>query len=179
MWLLKGLIYIFPKQSFTLKKYPQMKTASLKEIKTELKYKSKDEITELCLLLTKFKKDNKELLTYLLFERENEATYVQGIKENIDEQFESINKASYYFINKGVRKVLRSCKKFIRYSKNKETEVEVLLYFCSKVKEISELYTHNASLMSIYDKQLEIIQKKISMLHEDLQYDYNLIIEEL
>lgn len=156
-----------------------MKTASLKEIKTELKHQSKDEIMELCLLLTKFKKENKELLTYLLFERENEAAYVQGIKEGIDEQFEAINKASYYFINKGVRKVLRSCKKFIRYSKNKETEVEVLLYFCSKVKEISELYTYNSTLMSIYDKQLEIIQKKISALHEDLQYDYNLIIEEL
>ena len=156
-----------------------MKTASLRDIKLELKDKSKEEITELCLLLTKFKKENKELLTYLLYERQNEAAYVQGVKEDVDAQFYGINKATYYFINKGVRKVLRSCKKYIRYSKNKETEAEVLIYFCSKVKEVSEYYDHNTSLLSIYDKQLEIARKKISSLHEDLQFDYGLMIDEV
>ena len=43
-----------------------MKAASLRDIKSELQFKSKDELMELCLLMTKFKKDNKELLTYLL-----------------------------------------------------------------------------------------------------------------
>jgi hypothetical protein len=156
-----------------------MKTASVREIKLELKDKTKEEITELCLLMSKFKKENKELLTYLLYERQNEATYVQGIKEEIDAQFEAINYSTYYFLNKGVRKVLRSCKKFIRYSKNKETETEVLIYFCSKVKAVSEYYEHNSSLLNIYDKQLEIARKKITSLHEDLQYDYTSMIEEV
>jgi hypothetical protein len=156
-----------------------MKTAPIRDIKFELKNKSKEEITELCLLMTKFKKENKELLTYLLYERQNEAGYVQDIKLELDEQFQAINSGSYYFLNKGVRKVLRSCKKHIRYSKNKETEAEVLIYFCSKVKAVGEYYQHNASLVAIYDKQLEIVRKKVSSLHEDLQYDYNLMIEEV
>ena len=78
-----------------------------------------------------------------------------------------------------VRKVLRGCKKYIRYSKNKETEVDILIYFCSKVKSVSEYFEYNGSLLSIYDKQLEMVRKKIASLHEDLQYDYGLMIEEL
>ena len=153
-----------------------MKAASLRDIKLELKQKSDEEITELCLLLTKYKKENKELLTYLLFERQDEAG---DIKHEIDTQFDTINMSSYYFINKGVRKVLRGCKKYIRYSKNKETEVDILIYFCSKVKSVSEYFEYNGSLLSIYDKQLEMVRKKIASLHEDLQYDYGLMIEEL
>jgi len=156
-----------------------MNTASLRDIKLELKNKSKDEITELCLLMTKYKKVNKELLTYLLYDKQDEAAYVQDIKHEIDNQFDAINMGSYYFINKGVRKTLRICKKHIRYSKLKETEAEVLIYFCSKVKAVSGYYDHNATLMNIYDKQLEMARKKISGLHEDLQYDYNLMIEEV
>ena len=38
-----------------------MKTASVKEIRTELKQRSNDELLELCLQLSKFKKENKEL----------------------------------------------------------------------------------------------------------------------
>ncbi|MFT6746816.1 MAG: hypothetical protein ACJAZ2_001160 [Glaciecola sp.] len=156
-----------------------MKVAPLKEIKSELKDKTKEEVVELCLLMTKYKKVNKELLTYLLYDKQDEGSYVQDIKHEIDDQFESINMGSYYFINKGVRKALRISKKFIRYSKNKETEAEVLIYFCSKVKEVSGYYEHNTTLMSIYDKQLEIVRKKITGLHEDLQYDYNLMIDEV
>ena len=40
-------------------------------------------------------------------------------------------------------------------------------------------FVHNNTLLSIYAKQLEIVQRKIASLHEDLQYDYNLMIEEL
>ena len=45
-----------------------MKTATVTVLKKELKYKSNDELLNLCLTLSKFKKENKELLTYLLFE---------------------------------------------------------------------------------------------------------------
>lgn len=59
-----------------------MKAASLKEIKQELKILTHSELVELCLHLSKFKKENKELLSYLLFEASNEATYIEGIKRN-------------------------------------------------------------------------------------------------
>lgn len=156
-----------------------MKAASLRDIKSELKFKTKDELTELCLLITKFKKDNKELLTYLLFERHDELGYVNSIKEEIDVQFDELNPDSYYRMNKSIRKVLRNCKKFIRYSKNKESEVDILIHFCLRVKQESNHFEYNGTLLSIYAKQLEIVQKKIAGLHEDLQYDYSLMIDEL
>lgn len=156
-----------------------MKAASLKDIKNELKFKSKEDLLELCLKMSKFKKENKELMTYLIFEANDENGYIEEIKREISNQFLEINSASYYYVMKGVRKVLRSAKKFIRYSKQKQTEIEVLFHFCGLLKEVASMHHHNISLISIYEKQLEMIQKKINMLHEDLQYDYNLMLEEL
>lgn len=156
-----------------------MKAASVKEIKDELKTKSSAELLEICLHFSKFKKENKELLTYLLFEASNENDYIEEVKHEIKTQFETLNQTSYYFVKKSVRKVLRSCKKYIRYSKKPQTEIEILLYFCSELLEISKLHYKNTTLISIYSKQMEMVRKKINKLHEDLQYDYNLIIEEL
>lgn len=156
-----------------------MKAASLKEIKTELSHRSTQELLELCLRLSKFKKENKELLTYLLFESANEEAFIRSIKTKIDEDFESINPKTFYFIKKSVRKILREIKKFIRYSQNKETEVELLLYFCHKLKDFKPSIKRNTTLINLYNRQIEYIEKKISTLHEDLQYDYEMEIEEL
>ena len=54
-----------------------MKTASISELKQELQYRSEKEIMELCLRLARFKKENKELLTYLLFEAQDEEAYLE------------------------------------------------------------------------------------------------------
>src|SRR5690554_1593937 len=155
-----------------------MKAASLKEIKTELSHRSTQELLELCLRLSKFKKENKELLTYLLFESANEEAFIRSIKTKIDEDFESINTKTFYFIKKSVRKILREIKKFIRYSQNKETEVELLLYFCCKLKDFKPSISRNTALTNLYNRQLDYIRKKINTLHEDLQYDYNLELTE-
>jgi hypothetical protein len=37
----------------------------------------------------------------------------------------------------------------------------------------------NKTLTNIFNRQIELIQKKTSKLHEDLQYEYNLQIEDL
>ena len=99
-----------------------MKAATVSEIKRELKSKSELELIELCLRLSKFKKENKELLTYLLYEANNENAYISTIKEEIEIQFSEIVNPSLYYITKSVRKILRNTKKYIRYSKIKETE---------------------------------------------------------
>ncbi|MBQ4822558.1 hypothetical protein [Aquimarina sp. MMG016] len=156
-----------------------MKTATVKELKTELGYRSRDELVDICLRLSRFKKENKELLTYLLFESTHEEGYIIGVKEEIDEQFELINTSSYYFIKKSVRKILRMIKKYIRYSKNKETEVELLLYFCQKLKDFKPSIKNNTVLLNIYYREINSIKKKVSTLHEDLQYDYLLELESL
>ncbi|MCG2418947.1 hypothetical protein K8089_07920 [Aequorivita sp. F47161] len=156
-----------------------MKAASLKEIKTELNHRSTQELLELCLRLSKFKKENKELLTYLLFESANEEAFIESIKAKIDEDFEAINTKTYFYIKKSVRKILREIKKFIRYSQNKETEVELLLYFCEKLKDFKPSINRNTTLTNIYNRQIDYISKKVETLHEDLQYDYKLELEEL
>ena len=112
-----------------------MKAVTVKKIKDELGYKNSKELIDLCLRLSKFKKENKELLTYLLFESDNEEGYIESVKKQVDELFEQINTKSYFYIRKSTRKILTLTKKFIRYSQNKETEVELLLYFCKKLKE--------------------------------------------
>ena len=63
--------------------------------------------------------------------------------------------------------------------KEKETEVELLLYFCQKLKEFSPSIKNNVTLTNIFERQLLLAKKIISTLHEDLQYDYNLVIEQL
>lgn len=156
-----------------------MKAASITEIKKELNKRSHAELVEHCLRLAKFKKESKELVTYLLFEADNEQGYIDSIKEEIDEQFDAINKNSFYFIKKGVRKISRNTKKYNRYSKNKETEVELLIYFLRKLQSYRPKVTHLTVIHNLRFRELESVRKKIGALHEDLQYDYNVVIEEL
>lgn len=154
-----------------------MKAAGVKEIKKELNDRSKEELAELCLKLSKFKKENKELLTYLLFESENENFYIKTIQEEIEIEFKAINRKNYYFIKKSIRKILRNTKKNIRYSKKKQTEVELLLFFCKKLKEFNPSISKSVPLTRIFDREILRVKKTILTLHADLQYDYESEIE--
>jgi len=156
-----------------------MKAATVVQIKKELQHRNPEELLELCLRLSKFKKENKELLTYLLFEADDEEGYLESVKAEIDGRFSEINTSSYYFIKKSVRKILSNLKKYIRYSGKKETEVELLLYFCGKLRSLRPSIRSNTTLLNLYERQLAYVEKKITLLHEDLQYDYGLLLEEL
>jgi len=149
-----------------------MKAVTIKELSQELQLRSPKEIRDICLRLSRFKKENKELLTYLLFESSDEALYIENVKLEIDEQFEQVNRKSYYLFKKNIGKILRNTRKYIRYSKNKQTEVELLIYFCSRMKKSSVLMKKNSGLVNLYNRQVDAIIKKVSALHEDLQFDY-------
>jgi hypothetical protein len=156
-----------------------VKTASLNDLKNELSSQKPDEILTLCLRLAKYKKDNKELLTYLLFEANDEQGYIESIKKEIDLQLEGINKNNVYYIKKSLRKTLRIANKYIKYSASKQTELEVLIYFCTKLKNSELPIQTNNILNNLYQRQLERIKKALSTLHEDLQYDYKEDIDSL
>jgi uncharacterized membrane protein YgaE (UPF0421/DUF939 family) len=156
-----------------------VKAASIRELKAELSSRSQGELLELCLRLSKFKKENKELLTYLLYEASDEQAYTESVKKEIEQLFEQINKQNYYLIKKSVRKILRSVKKYIQYSKKKETEVELLLCFCCALKKLSPSMEGNTGLNNIYKRQIEAVKKTISSLHEDLQFDYEIELNKL
>jgi hypothetical protein len=156
-----------------------MKAVSVKELSQELLDRSPKELRDLCLRLSRFKKENKELLTYILFESMDEASYIESVKEEIDLQFDEVNRKSYYFMKKGLRRILLSTKKYIRYSQNKKTEVDLLIYYCSKLKKFTPSIKKNKALLNLYSRQTEIIAEKLKHLHEDLQYDYEVVIKEL
>ncbi|KJD34477.1 hypothetical protein PK35_01395 [Tamlana nanhaiensis] len=156
-----------------------MKAATIKDIKTELNELSTKELQDLCLRLSRFKLENKELLTYLLFDSHNESQYIENVKNYIDTEFLAINTKSIFYIKKSVRKILKNVKKYIRYSQNKATEAELLIYFCKKLKHFKPSIKRSTQLQNLYNRQLLQAKKRIDTLHEDLQYDYNLLIEKL
>ncbi|MBC7946869.1 MAG: hypothetical protein H7Y42_03240 [Chitinophagaceae bacterium] len=156
-----------------------MKSATVHEIKQELSSAKPAQLVELCLRLARFKKENKELLTYLLFEANDELAYVTSIKKEIDELFETINLSHLYFAKKTLRKIVRIINKYCRYSNSKQTEIELRIYFSQKLKDSGIPFTRNKVISNLYDSQLKKIHAVLTTLHEDLQYDYSRQVEEL
>ena len=148
-----------------------MKSASIQEIKQELRSLSPSRLSELCLRLAKFKKDNKELLTYLLFESDDEATYIDNVKKEMDAEFTGLPKPNLYLTKKSLRKVLRTTAKQIRYTASPQAEVELLTYFCRKLHDSRISFRDSPVLLNLYRQQLKKIRSVIATLHEDLQYD--------
>lgn len=156
-----------------------MKPEPLSQIKKELHLQDREELIDLCLHLARFKRDNKEMLSYLLFNRQNEADYITAVQAHMDAQFEAINTQSHYYIKKSVRKILRELRRYIRYSNKPETTVELLMHFCYKLTLIKPSIFKNKVLTNIFWRQVQTIENKIGSLHEDLQYDYTLELEAL
>ena len=149
-----------------------MKASSISELKSELANIPGEELIELCIRLAKFKKENKELLTYLLFEAFDEQAYAENVKKEMLQQFEEINTSSLYFVKKSLRKILRTLNKYIRYTGSAETEVKLLLYFCGTLKNSGIPVEKNPVIKNMYQNQLKKISKAIAGMHEDLQYEY-------
>jgi len=149
-----------------------MKAASVQELKQELKQLPPGQLVELCLRLSRFKKENKELLTYLLFEAHQEADFVKGIKEEIDDNFSEINRSHLYFAKKSLRKIVRIINKYCRYSNVTETELELRLYFCTTLKNSGIPINQNPVIKNLYNTQIKKSEQLIESLHEDLQYEF-------
>jgi hypothetical protein len=156
-----------------------MKPASVNEIKQKLKETDKKDLIEICQRLARFKKENKELLTYLLFEEGDLSNYIKNVKEEIDEGFSQINVSHVYFAKKTIRKVLRTANKHIRYTSNKTAEVEILLHYLTNFKGLSLGWQKSTALGNLYKSQLKKIESAIATMHEDLQYDYRREVERL
>ncbi len=156
-----------------------MKPVSLKELKAELSTLSPIQVAEICIRLAKFKKDNKELLTYLLFQSADEGAYILEVEDYISEEFKEVNVISMYLAKKMVRKILKTTNRYIKYSGSKQTEVELLIFFCKKFRTSGIPIHSNKALLSLYERLIQRIEKALNMLHEDLQYDYSNELKEL
>jgi hypothetical protein len=156
-----------------------MKSASIAEIKQQLKELPPSKLIEHCLQLARFKKDNKEFLTYLLFEAGDLPAYIKNVKDSIDESFTEINASNLYYVKKSLRKILRISNKHIRYTASKTAEAEILMHFLTNFKGLKIPFHKSTALTNLYAAQLKKISAALNTMHEDLQYDYRRELERL
>lgn len=154
-----------------------MKAKSLRELREELVYAEKQDLVDFCLQLARFKLENKELLTYELFYKHNKDLYLSEIEAHIDKEFDGLNDASYFYLKKGVQKINRHVKKYIRIAKNPEIEVHLLLYFLKKFTTYEPDLLKDRILNNMYHREYKLVKNRIEKLHPDLQFDYRMALE--
>lgn len=156
-----------------------MKSASIQDLRLQLKNAAPAELMEYCLRLARHKVENKELLTYLIYEQDDAAAYILRVRDEADTLFAGLNHSQVYYAKKGLRKILRFLQKNIRFAASKQVETELLLHFCERMLETGlPVQTHRA-LKTLFDTQIGKIDKAIGSLHEDLQYDYRKALQRI
>ncbi|MBC7398497.1 MAG: hypothetical protein H7289_01035 [Mucilaginibacter sp.] len=153
----------------------------LQDIKKELQHLSGLQIAELCLRLARHKKENKELLAYLLFEADNDTIFIEKVKAETGFMFSQLPVRSYEAA-KYLRKILRLIGKYTKFIASKEAEIALLLNFCGNYIQYADSRTAYKPLRLILVRQIEKVRTAIGKLHEDLQYDfvndYNLVLDD-
>ena len=142
-------------------------------LKKELALRSQKELVEVCLSLAKLKTENKEMLTYLLFDSDNPLEYAQRLKKEIETHFSELN-IHYYYSTKSLRKTLRLINKYSRFTKFKQGETELLIHFSKLFAATIPKDTKHLPLLGLQFRSLNKIRGLITKMHEDLQYDYSL-----
>jgi len=148
-----------------------MKVYGLADIKKEIQFQDKSVLMELVLRLARYKKENKELLAYLLFEADNERSFIENVIAENGFMFSQLPSNNYQMA-KSMRKILRLLNKYIKFIGSKEAEIEFFLSFCRNYIQYADRRGSYKPMRLIFTRQLEKIKKAIEKLHEDLQFDY-------
>ncbi|AFL85324.1 hypothetical protein Belba_2789 [Belliella baltica DSM 15883] len=156
-----------------------MKIASLAELKKELKYLNEKELQDIIIDLSKFSTENKAYLFFKLFEKENPRIFVEMVKEELELEFQKANTRNYHFAKKSAQLIRRKLNKNLKLSKDKTIHIELIIFFCQNLKDYGYLQYNHPVISNLFEIQIGKAQKLIEKLHEDLQYDYQLIIDEL
>jgi len=143
----------------------------LGDIKKELQHLSSLQTADLCLRLARYKKENKELLAYLLFEASDEQAFIEKAKGEIGFMFSQLPSHNYTAA-KSVRKILRLITKYTKFMASKEAEIDLLLSFCHNYLQYSDRKVSYKPLRLILTRQTLKIKDLIGKLHEDIQSDY-------
>jgi hypothetical protein len=156
-----------------------MEFPSLSDLKKDLGFLSEKELIGLITDLAKFSRDNKAFLYFKLNERDQPNLFVDSVKEELDEAFQTANTKNYHVAKKAVQGIRRKLNKALKLSKNKADQAELILYFCEMMKKYGYLSFRYPVITNIYEMQIGKAKKLIAGLHEDLQSDYFYRIEEL
>ena len=144
-----------------------MDPAPLAEIKRTLMLMDRSELLDACLRLARFKKDNKELLTYMLFLSQDEQGYANYLCGIIDGHFRETPNAH----KKTLRKIIRWMNKCLRFSGVKETEVQVRMHFCQALRDSQTPFRKHRVMLNMYTGQIKKIRKAIEKFHDDIKRD--------
>jgi hypothetical protein len=129
-------------------------------------------LVEICIRLAKLKSENKEILTYLLYDATDPLHYAEKVKTEIGLLFDEMN-THYYYAAKTLRKINRIISKYKRFTSHKQGEIELLLYFAQRYFEKIDLTTNYKPLQGLLHRALSKSHSLILKLHEDLLYDYS------
>lgn len=146
--------------------------ASLKVIRDELALLNNKELVGIISSLIRFRKENKELITYLLFDSKDEAGFIKSIKAETEFAMEPVTRYNVRPYLKLIRKTLKNIRKAIKISGKNETAVQLLMHFCTVIKQKNLPVTRFKGLNLVWDRCIHDITKNILTLHEDLRYDY-------
>ncbi len=156
-----------------------IKINSINAIRKRLHLLPTGELEDICLKMAKYKKENKELLNYLLFEADDEEGYINDIQEEIRDAFNEINKQTFYYTKKNVRRIHRMTIKYIRYSGKPTTEIDLLIYFCRQMQICGVSFKDSKVILNLYQRQVINIEKALNKLHEDIRLDYEVDFDEV
>lgn len=156
-----------------------MEIPSLADLKKDLSYLSEKELITLITDLAKFSKDNKAFLYFKLNERDQPNLFVDSVKEELDEAFQTANTKNYHLGKKSAQSIRRKLNKALKLNKNKADQVELILYFCEELKKYGYLKFKHPVINNLFQVQLGKAKKLISTLHEDIQSDFEYRLEEL
>jgi hypothetical protein len=76
-----------------------MKASTISTLKKELSTLPAVDVINVCMKLAKYKKENKELLSYLLFDSNDEKEFIRSVKQEIETQFAQLKFLQIYYQN--------------------------------------------------------------------------------
>ena len=157
-----------------------MKFAGVQDIKKELQLLPPKKLQDLCLRMAKYRKENKELLAFLLFESDDKHVFIDELRAEISAELAAIAaQQNLFFLKKNLRRILRLLNRYIKYIDDKALTADLLLFFCQELKAKHIPVHKNTALKNLYGQQLKKISTLANALHEDLRQDYISQLDEL
>jgi hypothetical protein len=156
-----------------------MEIASLAQIKKELQLLSQKELIAVIADLAKFSTDNKLFLYFQLYGRDSPELFKEMVQQELVNEFLMANTRNYHYAKKSAQAIRRKLNKFLKFTRDKPTQIELIAFFCEMIYEYGYLAFGHPVIENLYQLQLGKIEKLLSQFHEDLQYDYQLKVEEL
>jgi membrane-anchored protein YejM (alkaline phosphatase superfamily) len=151
-----------------------MNVLSLSEIRKNLKHLSDEELCVILTKLAKFKKVNKEYVSFLLLNESNEDLYVEEVKEHLLELLENLNQSSIQYAKKTLRKVLKILRQCAAFSEKDVTQLDLSIFFCHELNKLQRSIRNHSIVQGMYNREITRMDKVLKAMHEDLVSDYQI-----